>query len=198
MELDLGLERGRPAGPCQRLEALTPRGSRALAWPCRTASRGGCPVRVPFPAPDRDQKRTGGAQESWNRESRCTEPPKPLYCLCLASTRRQRSRSGLDSSDPPGVPSALISACLFEEHRLMKTTHGRMSVSRIALRKNATNTVTLLHRAPHASRMVSARGAGSHAGSSTELIGVDLQKRTRELHACNRSGLQQDGDLGRG
>jgi hypothetical protein len=31
-------------------------------------------------------------------------------------------------------------------------------------------------------------------------IGVDLQERTlRELHACTRSGLQQDGDdLGRG
>jgi hypothetical protein len=30
MELDLGLERGKPAG------ALTPSWSRALAWPCRT------------------------------------------------------------------------------------------------------------------------------------------------------------------
>jgi hypothetical protein len=193
----MGLERGRPAGPCQRLEALTPRGSRALAWPCRTASRGGCPVRVPFPAPDRDQKRTGGAQESWNRESRCTEPPEaPVLSLpCL--DKKAKMSIGPRLIGPPWCAFS-TSACLFEEQRLMKTTHGRMSVSRIALRKNATNTVTLLHRAPHASRMVSARGAGSHAGSSTKHIGVDLQKRTRELHACNRSGLQQDGDLGRG
>jgi hypothetical protein len=92
MELDLGLERGKPAGTCQSPDSLVESCPRLTM---SNASRVQCEFLFRLRTDTRSVLEE--AQESRIEKSRCTESPKPLVECNLDRAGQGRTQDGLDS-----------------------------------------------------------------------------------------------------
>ena len=107
MELDLGLERGKPAGPCQSPDSLVESCPRLSMFTCPA-------VQCEFLFRLRTETRSVLERKSLKgRGSRC---PEPLSRSRQGKARQRRRRTASNSSITPDMPSA----CLYEDRHLMK------------------------------------------------------------------------------